>query len=179
MQPDTTTQTTTGPLSFLDRQLNRLPVSQTLARFLVVGVLAYVVSQAVLLLLYDVLPIIPGKHRDVDFGLFTHPDARLLIASIIAVEAAIAFKFWAHEGWTFSHRPQAGPMPFRFARFNASCLAGAVAVVVAVNLLTPLFGVSPYISATIGTFAGFALNWLFSEYLIWPHDRRPPRVTTP
>ncbi len=171
MQPDTTTQQPTGPLSLLDSQLSRLPVSQALARFLVVGVFAYVVNQAVLFLLYDVLPVIPGKHSDVDFGLVTHPDARLLIASIIAVEAAIMFKFWAHEGWTFRHRPQAGSVPSRFVGFNASCLMGAIAIVLVVNIVTPVLDLSPYISNSIGAVAGVVANWVFSAYLIWPHAR--------
>jgi putative flippase GtrA len=169
MQPETTKTDSTGALSFLDSQIGRLPISAAVVRFLIVGALAYFVTQAALLLLYDVLPVIPGKHDDIDFVLFTHPDARLLIASILAVECSIAFKFWAHETWTFRERPTNGSLLYRFARFELSCLGSAVVIVAVVNVLTPVFDLSPYVSNTIAAVAGVAANWVFSHYLIWPH----------
>lgn len=169
MQPDTTTSDSTGALSRLDELIGRLPVSTALVRFLIVGTLAYVVTQVALLLFYDVLPLIPGKHDDIDFGLFTHPDARLLIASILAVECAIAFKFWAHENWTFRDRPVVGTLAYRFIRFEVSCLASTVVIVAVINVLTPTFDLSPYVSSTIAAVAGVIANWVFSHYLIWPH----------
>jgi putative flippase GtrA len=160
------------PRSLIDRLAARLRVSPSFVRFILVGVVSYGVAQAVLLLLYDVLPLLPRKDRELDFGLFSHPDVRLLIASMVAVECAIIFKFFAHEHWTFRDRPQRGWIVLRFLKFNASCIASPIVVVLTVNVLTPTFGISPYVSNTIGTGLGFIANWAFSAYLIWPHRSR-------
>ena len=59
----------------------------------------------------------------------------------------------------------------RFLRFNASCIVGSVIIVTTVNVLTPVFGIRPYLSNTAGTLLGFSANWLFSTDLIWPLAR--------
>lgn len=143
--------------------------SSPFAKFLVVGAIAYVITQAGLLLLYDVLPLLPEKDTRVGFVLFTHPDIRLLIASALAVEMAILFKFYANEHWTFTDRKRHGWFGARLFWFNISCLASAAITVGAVNVLTPVFDVSPYIANTIGTLLGFMANYLVSAYIIWPH----------
>ena len=157
--------------SFIDRLAARLPVSPEFLRFLLVGGIVFVINQAALLLLYDVLPVLPARDSDFDFGLFTHPDIRLLLASALAVEVAIIVKFFALENWTFRDRPRRGWVPFRFLRFNATSIVGPIIVVATVNVLTPVFGISPYISLSIGVLAGFLANWAFSAYLIWPLAR--------
>lgn len=139
--------------------------------FLVVGGTAFVINTIGLALLYDILPVLPAKDRDLDFGLFTHPDVRLLIASVVSVEMAVIFKFFALENWTFRTRPRRGWMPFRFAKFNLSAILSPAIVVVTVNVLTPVFGISPYIATAIGTLAGLMANYLFSAYIIWPQLR--------
>ncbi|MEX0683950.1 MAG: GtrA family protein [Dehalococcoidia bacterium] len=161
-----------SPLSpVIDRFAARLHLSPAFIKFLMVGAIAYFINQIALLLLYDVLPVLPAKDQALDFGLFTHPDIRLLLASVIAVETAIVFKFYALENWTFRDRPRRGWGPVRFLQFNASCALGPVITVTTVNILTPVFGISPYISNTAGTLVGVVVNWAFSAYLIWPHAK--------
>lgn len=157
--------------SLIDRLAARLPVSPEFLKFLLVGGIAFVINQAALLLLYDVLPVLPARDSDFDFGLFTHPDIRLLLASALAVEVAIVFKFYALEHWTFRARPRRGWGPVRFLQFNVTSILGPIIIVSTVNVLTPVFGISPYISLSIGTLAGFLANWAFSAYLIWPLAR--------
>ncbi len=157
--------------SFIDRLAARLPISPEFLRFLLVGGIVFVINQAALLLFYDVLPVLPARDSDFDFGLFTHPDIRLLLASALAVEVAIVVKFFALENWTFRDRPRRGLRPIRFLRFNATSIVGPIIVVATVNVLTPVFGISPYISLSIGVLAGFLANWAFSAYLIWPLAR--------
>ncbi|RLC59340.1 MAG: hypothetical protein DRI30_00760, partial [Chloroflexi bacterium] len=65
--------------SLIDRLAARLPVSAAFLKFLLVGGIAYVSSQAALRLFYDILPVLPARDSDFDFGLFTHPDIRLLL----------------------------------------------------------------------------------------------------
>lgn len=149
-------------------------LSSPFARFLFVGAVAYVINQAALLLLYDILPFLPAKDTDANLLLFTHPDVRLLVASAIAVEAAIVFKFFANEHWTFTDRVRHGFVGARLAAFNVGCLASAAVTLGAVNLLTPVFGLSPYIANTIGVLFGFVANYAVSAYIIWPHRHTAP-----
>lgn len=137
-------------------------------KFLIVGAIAYVITQAGLALFYDLLPILPAKDTHANLILFTHPDIRLLIASALAVEMAIVFKFYANEHWTFIDRKRRGWFGARLAAFNAGSLASAAVTIGAVNVLTPVFGLSPYITNTIGTLLGFLVNYVISAYIIWP-----------
>lgn len=168
---ETTASADPGSSSFIDRLAARLRVSPEFLKFLLVGSIAYVINQAALLLLYDVLPVLPAHDRDFDLGLFTHPDIRLLLASALAVQVAIVFKFYALENWTFRDRPRRGWGLARFLQFNASCIVSPIIVVTTVNVLTPVFGISPYISTTVGTLFGFLANWAASAYIIWPLAR--------
>ena len=174
---ETTTSADPGASSFIDRLAALLHFSPAFLKFLLVGGIAYVVTQVALLLLYDVLPILPARDRDFDFGLFTHPDIRLLLASVLAVEAAIVFKFYALEHWTFRDRPRRGWGPVRFLRFNVTSIVGPIIVVGTVNVLTLVFDVSPYISLSIGVLGGFLANWGFSAYFIWPRARSEASAT--
>lgn len=147
----------------------RLPISSSFVKFVIIGAMAYLVNQAGLFLLYDVLPLLPAKETKVDFGIFTEPDISLLVASAIAVELAIAFKYFALQAFAFPDRARRGHPVTRFLRFNGSCFGSTLVIVAAINVLTPVFDMSPYVATTLGTFLGFTANWAFSHYLIWPH----------
>ncbi|MCH7810443.1 MAG: GtrA family protein [Chloroflexi bacterium] len=155
----------------MDRLAARLHISPEFLKFLLVGGVTFVINLAAFELLYDVLPVLPAHKTDFDFVLITHPDIRLLLASALAVEVAIVFKFFALENWTFRDRPRRGWGPVRFLRLNATSIVGQIITVATVNVLTPVFGISPYISLSIGVMLGFLANWLFSAYLIWPSAR--------
>lgn len=175
MQPELTPQTDNALVS-ISRHL-RLPT--TLLKFLFVGALAYFVNQGVLFLLYDLAPVFPTKDTDVDFVLFSYPDARLLITSFIAVQCAILFKFGIHEFWTFRGRGRDSGIVGRFVQFNLSSFLSPVINLAAVNILTPLLDISPYASNTIGAVAGFAVNWLLSAHIIWPHAHKAADTPAP
>lgn len=151
------------------RRGRRLPVPSSFAKFLMIGAVAYVINLVSLFLLYDVLPLLPAKETRVDLWLFTEPDISLLIASAISVELAISFKYFALQEFAFPDRARRGHPITRFLRFNGSCLGSTLAIVTAINVLTPVFDISPYIATTFGTLLGFTANWAFSHYLIWPH----------
>lgn len=151
------------------RWRTRLPASPEGIRFLIVGALAYLVSQLCLLLLYDLLPLLPAKGSPITLPFLTHPDGRLLVASIAAVEAAVIFKFWAHERWTFRDRRVEGRIAYRFLAFNASCLVSSVISIATVNVVTLAFAVSPYVSNTLGALGSVLVNWALSAYVIWRH----------
>lgn len=143
------------------------------AKFLLVGGVAFVVNQIALYVLYDspVASVFPDKDARIDFGLFSHPDARLLIATMLAVEVAILFKFVWSEGWIFRDRRSEGGVVRRLIHFNISCAASSVLTVAVTNLVTVQLGISPYLATAVGVLAGFLLNWVWAARLVWPEKR--------
>jgi putative flippase GtrA len=178
MQTDITSTTKRGLLARLRQPGSLVPLSNSFVVFLIVGGMAYIINQVALFLLYDALPILPSHDTHVSFGLFTEPDISLLVASVVAVELSIVFKFYALQSWAFPDRARKGHYITRFVKFNGSCIVAQVITVATVNIVTPVFNVSPYISNTLGTLAAFMVNWAFSSYIIWPHHDRPPETAT-
>src|SRR5262245_2914388 len=86
-----------------------LGIPFTFFSFLVVGAIAFVVNEVVLYLVYDapVLWFLPEKDEAWNVA-GVEPEARLLIASVVSVEAAIVWKFFAYEHWTFKDRLRRG-----------------------------------------------------------------------
>jgi putative flippase GtrA len=173
MQTESTTMTKRGVLARIRQAGLRAPLSPAFVKFLIVGGVSYLINQLALFLLYDALPILPAQHTHVNLIVFTEPDISLLIASIAAVELSIIFKFYALQEWAFPDRMRKGHYFVRFVKFTGTCIVAQVITVAAVNVITPVFNTSPYISNTIGTLAAFMVNWAFSAYVIWPrHSER-------
>ncbi len=173
MQPELATQPEPGAAGAIRELAHRLHLPTTLVKFLIVGGIGFLIYQAAFYVLYDspVFWFLPGKDTRVDFGLFTHPDIRLLIGSIAAVETAIVFQFNAHDRWTFRHRPRNGWGLLRFVKFNVSSAVSPIIMVLTVNVVTPTFGLSPYLSSAIGVLLGFTWNWTWNSMVIWPHQK--------
>ena len=161
----------------------RLHLPTTLAKFLVVGGIAFLINEAALFLFYDspVFWFLPSKESSIDLGIWD-PEVRLLIASVLAVEVAIVFQFNSHERWTFRHRRRKGWIVARFAKFNLSSIVSPMVSVATVNLLTPVIRdevglgpIAPYVSNAIGVGFGFSWNWVLNSTVIWPHH--PPAQT--
>lgn len=183
MQPELVT--TQGGLQEWGRQLAaRLHLPTTLVKFLIVGGMGFLINQFVLFLGYDagVLWFFPAKHSHLDLGLFTAGDARLLFASIVAVEVAIVCQFNLHERWTFRRRNREGNILVRFAKYNLSSAISPLITVVCVNALTPVFrdlsghdpvlsDFAPYAANTVGVLLGFTWNYTLNTLVIWPHLR--------
>jgi putative flippase GtrA len=191
MQPQTVTEVDRGLIagarrrvlgveSLARRMAERFHLPKTFAKFIIVGGLGYVIYQGMFYALYDspVFWFFPDKDTEAGLLLLTHPDIRLLIASVLGVETAIVFQFNAHERWTFRHRPRDGWIGARFVKFNLSSIVSPVIIVVTTNVLTPVFGLSAYVSNTIGVGLGFTWNWTLNTLVIWPHERQREETTS-
>src|SRR2546425_817992 len=150
MQPELATEQ--GMMGALSNLAHRPPFPTTLVKFLIVGSVAFLINQFWLYLLYDspIFWFLPDKDTRADLLLFSHPDIRLLISSIVAVEAAILFQFNAHDRWTFRKRAQAGWIASRFAKFNLSSIVSPIISVATTSLLSVQFNISPYVANAIG-----------------------------
>jgi putative flippase GtrA len=170
MKPQAREQAVVGMARVAQAMSQRLPVSPTFIKFLIVGAIGYLVNQLTLFLAYDspVFFFLPAQDTDFHFLGFTHPDIRLFIASVTAVEVSIVSNFYWHERWTFRDRERHSPTIVRFLKFNGTSLGSPLIVLATVNVLTPAFGISPYIANTIGILVGFTWNWLCNTLVIWP-----------
>ncbi len=148
--------------------------SSTLARFLLVGGVSYVVNQLLLIALYDGAFASLPRGEEMLAGAFDLP---LLLASIIAVEVSILVRFVLNDRWTFRDR-RGKPLAARFYQSNFTSFASPLISLAAVNILTPHFGVNYLISNSLGILLGLAWNWLWSSRLVWVRDRTPPRGST-
>ncbi len=173
MQPELVSRADEGLMGGAKALAHRLHLPTTFVKFIIVGGLAYLINQFGLFLLYDspVFWFLPEKNTEVDFWLFTHPDIRLLISSVVAVEIAIVFQFSSHERWTFRRRSRRGWWITRFLKFNLSSIVSPIIIVVTTNVLTLTLDVNPYISNTIGVLIGFMWNWTVNSLIIWPSQR--------
>lgn len=164
---------TAAPLGPLTAIGDRLGLPQEFLKFLLVGAVAFAVNYLALYAFYDspLAAALPDKDTRIDFGLLAHPDARLLIASALAVEVAIVFKFVWSEGWIFRDRRSEGGLINRLVHFNVSCAASSALTIAVTNVLTPVFGISPYIATAVGVLCGFMLNWVWAARLVWPEKQ--------
>jgi len=153
------------------RRLQAAMARSTLARFLVVGGVSYVVNQVLLFILYDhAFTSVPrGGER-----LASAVDLPLLLASIIALEVSILVRFALNDRWTFRDR-HTKSFAARFYQSNFTSFGAPLICLAAVNILTPYFGVSYLISNSLGIVLGLAWNWFWSTRLVWATGRMPPR----
>ncbi len=174
MQPELISEASSGIVGFARSIAERFNLPKTFIKFAIVGGVGFVIYQSFFALIYEtgVLWFLPGKDTEVNLLVRTHPDILLLIASVLAVEVAIFFQFNSHERWTFRDRDRETNLFVRFGKFNLSSIVSPIVIVATVNVLTPTFGWSPYISNVIGVALGFSWNWVINSLIIWPHQRR-------
>jgi putative flippase GtrA len=186
---------TTRPQTLTDRGrrlARRLHLPTTIVKFLIVGGIGFLINQVVLFLLYDagIAPFLPNKDADLHLIVLTASDARLLIASIIAVEFAIVCQFNLHERWTFRRRNRKGNILARFFKFNAGSIVSPIVTVLCVNLLTPVIRdaagdgsliekAAPYLANSFGVLLGFTWNYLLNSLVIWPHHQTEAIIVEP
>lgn len=157
---------------FVPERLRRLIYdNSTVIKFLTVGAMGYVVYQFVVAMMYDtgIFGFMPDKDQTVDLLLFTHGDARFLIATLFATELSIIAVFNGHRLWTFRYRDFADkPLWIRFGQFNAKALVSTLGIVtVIVNILTVSFDVYHYIAVPVGVLVGFIWNWTWDTQIVW------------
>ena len=174
MQPDLVSPRDQGLMGAASELAHRLHLPTTFVKFVIVGGLAFLINLVVLYLLYDspVFWFLPDRDTRGSLVLFTHPDIRLLISSVVAVECAIVFQFNSHERWTFRRRKQSGWIVRRFAKFNLSSIVSPIIIVVTTNVLAVTLDVLPYVANAIGVLIGFMWNWAMNSLVIWPTQRQ-------
>lgn len=125
-----------------------LPRMGKLLRFLLVGGLGVVVNSLALVILHQLLRL------------------PLVMASLLAVELAIASNFFWNDRWTFGRKDLSVR---RFLKFNLVSLGGLAITTGTLWLLVTHGGVA-YVLANLGGI-GLATCWNFSLSLLWTWRR--------
>jgi putative flippase GtrA len=142
--------------------LSRL-LASTGGRFLLVGGISFLANQALLALLYEhLLAQAPSRLQTAAGAL----DARLLLASCLAVEGSILLRFLLNDNWTFRKRRRAS-FRRRLYASNFGSLGSPLIALACVNLLTPLTGISYLVTNALGVLLGLGWNWLWSSRVVW------------
>ena len=145
-------------------------------RYAVIGASGYIVYLGLLVVAYDLawLSFLPARDQAVDLLVFTHGDAALLSATLIATQASICTVFIGHTLWTFAG-PDLRPTPLwlRFVQFEARALVSTLGVLTVTVNVAVLLGVHHYLAIPTGVIATFTWNWLWDSRVIW---RRKGRV---
>ena len=149
----------------------RLLAHPVLLKFALMGATGYIVYQLVFFIFYDssLLGFLPEKGQTLKVLGFSHGDARLLIATLVAAELSIVGVFTGHHLWTFRERlTESKPLWVRFGQFNSKAAVSSLGILTAVvNLLTLALNVTPYLTIPIGVAAAFLWNWRWDSRFIW------------
>ncbi len=146
----------TEVVATLRRQLRYLASTDRMGKFVSVGAIGFVVDNVVLALCYGV------------FGL------SLIVAKLIAAEAAIAVMFALNERWTFAAMGRSSARAVA-RRFVSSNIVRAGGVLVATTILVVLYefaGVWYLVANVIGIGVGFVVNYTFESLVTWRVHRQ-------
>lgn len=155
----------------------RIKHSKTFVRFLTVGTVSYFINAVVLGLLYrgniyslpvlkeSILSFLPTAENAPKF--LSIPIDRLLIASVISIELAIIFNFFAHENWTFRNRPRSNLAIRRLLKFNISSIASPLIQIASILFFHHVLRQNEQVGLAVGVVAGLFVNYTINSLWIW------------
>jgi len=129
----------------------------TFIKFMLSGVVGYVLYQGALLATYDIAGV------------------QFFTATIVAAQVSITGGFFVRDLWVFTDGPVVQRSLWaRFMQYQAKSLVSTLVIVTAtVNVLTSGFDVPHYVSTPIGVALGFAWNWGWERGFIWRPQAHP------
>lgn len=163
----------------------RLKKSKTFIKFLMVGLVGYLINAVSLGILYrgqiyswhlikfPLLSFIPDYEYAPRF-LFISAD-RLFIASIIAIELSIISNFLLHDNWTFKYRGKAESTLRRFLKFNISSSASPAIQLTSILFFARVFKLHEQIGLAIGVVIGLSVNYFLNLFWVWKQHAVEPK----
>lgn len=155
----------------------RIQKSKTLIKFLMVGSASYLINASLLgilnrgdlffipILNRPLLSILPTEELAPRL-LFISLD-RLLISSIISIQASIIFNFIFHENWTFKYRSRDGSKIRRFLKFNLTSFGSPLIQLTSILFFARVFSLHEQIGLAIGVVIGLFFNYTVNLLWIW------------
>ena len=155
----------------------RIHKSKTLIKFLMVGSASYLINASLLGILnrgdlffipvlnQPLLSMVPTEELAPRL-LFISLD-RLLISSIISIQASIIFNFVFHENWTFKYRSREGSKIKRFLKFNLTSFGSPLIQLASILFFARVFTLHEQIGLAIGVVIGLFFNYAVNLLWIW------------
>src|SRR3989344_970033 len=155
----------------------RFQKSKTIIKFLMVGSASYVINAFLLGILNrgdlfflpfldePLLLIVPSIGSAPHFLFITFD--RLLVSSIIAIQASIIFNFIFHDNWTFKYRSRKGPKIRRFLKFNLTSIGSPLIQLLSILFFARVFNLHEQIGLAIGVIIGLSFNYTVNLLWIW------------
>lgn len=161
----------------------RFKKSKTIIKFLMVGSISYLINAFLLGILNrgdlffipflekPLLSIVPPQDLASRL-LFIHLD-RLLISSIISIQASIIFNFIFHENWTFKYRSREGSKMKRFLKFNLTSFGSPLIQLASILFFARVFHLHEQIGLAVGVVIGLFFNYAINLLWIWKAPQTP------
>lgn len=155
----------------------RIEKSKTIAKFLLVGGLGYLINSAALGIL--------NRGEIYGYKLFNEPLLssistfetatkigflsldRLLISSVISIELSIISNFMLHENWTFNQRSHSGSQLVRFLKFNFTSIGSPIIQLISILTFANVLKLHEQIGLAFGVVIGLFFNYFANMFWIW------------
>lgn len=122
-------------------------IKKSLARFVVVGGVGFVINFAILTILYKIL------------------DVKLLPAQLIGAEVAILSNFYLHNSWTYKDAVK-DSIAKRITEFHLSSWVGSGLTTITLVVLVDR-GVQYIVALVIGAVIALVWNFFWTRFIIW------------
>lgn len=155
----------------------RLERSKIFIKFLIVGMISYLINAIALGLLYrgqiygltifdkPLLSFIhAGQSGPTLFGITLD---RLFVASVISIELSIIFNFILHENWTFKSRSHSGSIFARFFKFNVTSLGSPAIQLISILVFAHGLNQHEQLGLAVGVIIGLFFNYFVNILWIW------------
>ncbi len=103
---------------------------------------------------------------------------RLLVSSVISIQASIIFNFIFHENWTFKYRSREGPKLRRFLKFNLTSFGSPIIQLASILIFARIFQLHEQIGLAIGVVIGLFFNYAVNMLWIWKAKPEHSKVQT-
>lgn len=132
----------------MKRIYNYIVNEKTVAKFLIVGTMGFIVNVIVLTLLHQELAL------------------NLLIAQLLSAETAILVNFFFHNRWTYSDAKDASLIK-RLVEFHASSWSGSMIVTIILLSLVHFAHFHYLIALSIGGVVAMFWNFFWTRFYVW------------
>lgn len=130
------------------RVYNYIVNERTVGKFIIVGIVGFLVNVLVLMLLHQIIGF------------------NLLISQLFAAEVAIMINFLFHNRWTYSDAKHSSTRK-RLIEFHASSWSGSAIVTVILLILVTFAHFHYLIALAIGGLVAMFWNFFWTRFYVW------------
>jgi len=127
-------------------------------RFCIVGAFGFVLNFALLTLFYKLLNI------------------NIYISQLFAGEVALFANFLLHHNWTYKNNTTTKKLTTILTQFHLTSWAAVIGTSLIVGSLVTHLHLNYIVALGIGGLIGLFWNFIWTKFVIWKNDRKPPNI---